>query len=109
MILLLNANGITPASYKTVLTVPAGRDMPECVCRNQCQSMALCFSRLRATSRTRYIRIKCFTASITNHMPFQCNVQCVTKPRNCMWQDIEKATKKSFTNSAFYQCLDTGH
>jgi len=26
MILLLNANGITPASYKTVLTVPAGRE-----------------------------------------------------------------------------------
>jgi len=31
----------------------------------------------------------------------------ITKPCNCIWQDVEKTSKKLFINSAFYHCSDT--
>ena len=33
-------------------------------------------------------------------------VTVITKPLNCIWQGVEKNGKKTFINSAFYQCLE---
>jgi len=33
--------------------------------------------------------------------------RCRTKPRNCIWQNVEITARKTFINSAVYQCSDT--